>query len=77
MRMEIKPDEQLNFMGKICPYSEIKARKKFNEMEKGKVLEVLALDKDLEIRSIVNKAGAILVGYDGFVGLIEKNKVLA
>jgi tRNA 2-thiouridine synthesizing protein A len=37
----ITPDEVLDVRGEICPYPDIRARRKLKEMKLGQVLEVL------------------------------------
>ncbi len=44
---------------------------------KEKEAEVLALKEDLELRGIQNNAGVKLIDYQGFVELIENEKVFS
>ncbi len=44
---------------------------------KEKDTEVLALKEDLELRGIQNNTGVKLIDYNGFVELIEKEKVFS
>ncbi len=44
---------------------------------KEKNAEIIALKEDLELRGIKNNANVKLVDYEGFVALIEANKVFS
>lgn len=44
---------------------------------KDKDIDLLALKEDLDLRGIKNNAKAKLIDYDGFVELIERNKVFS
>ncbi len=52
-------------------------KSRFLEDIKKKRIELLALKEDLELRGIKNRAKAVLVSYDGFVDLIENNRVVS
>ena len=47
----ITPDEVLDVKGEICPYPDLKTRRKLKEMKQGQVLEVLT-DYPLSIERI-------------------------
>jgi TusA-related sulfurtransferase len=50
------PDEVLDVKGEICPYPDIKTRKKLKQMKPGQVLEVLT-DYPLSVERIPRNVG--------------------
>lgn len=38
---EIKPTEVLDVCGEVCPYPDVKSKKKVSEMKSGEILEIL------------------------------------
>ncbi len=53
--MDEKPDATIDVRGEICPYPDIKTRKKLKEMSSGQVLEVLT-DYPLSLERIPRNA---------------------
>ncbi len=51
MQEEIKPDESINIKGLVCPYTFVKAKLAIEDLEVGKVLEII-LDYEEASRSI-------------------------
>jgi TusA-related sulfurtransferase len=49
--MESKADEVLNVEGEICPYPDVKTRKKLKEMKPGQILKVIT-DYPLSVERI-------------------------
>lgn len=52
-------------------------KSKIIEEFKKEKIEVFALKEDLKLRGIKNNTNAKLINYDGFVELIENNKVFS
>ncbi len=53
--MEEKPNATIDVRGEICPYPDIKTRKKLKEMKSGEILEVLT-DYPLSLERIPRNA---------------------
>ncbi|MGQ4891561.1 MAG: sulfurtransferase TusA family protein [Candidatus Njordarchaeia archaeon] len=51
MSSEIKPTETLDVRGEICPYPDVKTKKKLESMKPGEILEVL-VDYPLSVERI-------------------------
>lgn len=49
--MSFKADEVLDVQGEICPYPDIKTRKKLNQMKQGQILKVI-VDYPLSVERI-------------------------
>jgi tRNA 2-thiouridine synthesizing protein A len=70
----VTPDEVLDVKGEICPYPDIKTRKKLKQMKPGQVLEVLT-DYPLSVERIprnVQKEGHKVLKIERIDGPIHK-----
>ncbi len=53
------------------------ANNKFISTVKGKEIEILILENDLNLRGIKNNINAKIINYENMVSLIEKNRVFS